>query len=84
MKQLGTLYAILRVSEEYKEQVSNERYTCSLTLREYNKYYHKHMLTLNAKKDDKKLHEASLTVLSTPVFSTTSNIFVPCHNLAVV
>ena len=34
MKQLGTLHAIIRVLENHGEQLSQERYTCSLTLRE--------------------------------------------------
>jgi hypothetical protein len=44
----------------------------------------KQMLALNGKKEHKKLHEASLTLLSTSGFSTTSNIFVPCHTFQVV
>jgi hypothetical protein len=86
MKQLGTLHAIIRVLENHGEQLSKERYTCSLTLREYNQRYHNYMLSVKEMEDKKlkgkkyqKLYEASLTLLSTLCFPTTSNIFVPCH-----
>jgi hypothetical protein len=86
MKQLGTLHAIIRVLENYGEQLSQERYTCSLTLREYNQRYHKYLLSVKEMGDKKpkgkkvqSLYEASLTLLSTLCFPTTSNIFVPCH-----
>jgi hypothetical protein len=86
MKQLGTLHAIIRVLENHGEQLSQERYTCSLTLREYNQRYHKYMLSVKEKGDKKlkgkkaqKSYEASLTLLSTLCFTTTSNILVPCH-----
>jgi hypothetical protein len=90
MKQLGTLHAIIRVLENHREQLSKERYTCSLTLREYNKRYHNYMLSVKEMEDKKlngkkyqKLYEASLTLLSTLCFPTTSNIFVPCHTFQV-